>query len=318
MRSCSTTIRLLNQIFADTKPFMRLLTVFTLMGISYLSITFLGLLLATLLFSLSWPQLQDIIAGGMLESDMGLFYYLQGLQTLGLFIIPALLAHLLLFKEGERFFTGKHSDLLLTGFLALITLILSAPFLQWIIQWNAEIQLPDSLKKIETALQLMEEERLQVFERLLGERSGRIFIINILIISVLPALGEEFFFRGILQRLLGDWFRNSHLGIIIAAMCFSAIHMQFYGFFPRLLLGIYFGYLYFWSKNIWLPVLAHFLNNSIAISLSFFADDFNVRFTDFLAELNNNSLMALIVSIILTIVLLFLTQQSLQVSRKFR
>ena len=311
MRTDNSSFRGLHQVFSDTTPFMRVLMVCILMGVSYLITTFLGLLLAMPLFSMSWGQLQTFIESGMQEMDLALLYYLQGLQTFGLFILPAVLVNKLIFKKEENFFTGNHSEILVTGFLILFALVFSSPLLQWIIQWNVGIRLPESMKGIESTLQSLEKERFEVTRRLMENKSLLIFFVNILVISVLPALGEEFFFRGLLQKILVDWFRNPHLGIIIAAFCFSAIHMQFYGFFPRLLLGLFFGYLYFWSKNIWVPVLAHFLNNTLAVCLAFFAENFNARFNDFVGELNKSSVITGIMSLIVTAGLIYLIQQNL-------
>ena len=318
MRTDNSPFRWIHQIFSDTTPFIRLLMICILMGISYLIITFLGLLLVMPLFSMSWERLQTLIEGGMQAMDLALLYYLQGLQTLGLFIVPAVLVNKLIFKKEENFFTARHSGILVTGFLILLVLVFSSPLLQWIIQWNAGIRLPESLRSIESTLQSLEKERFEVTERLMENKSVFIFIVNILIISVLPALGEEFFFRGLLQKIMADWLRNHHMGIIIAAFCFSAIHLQFYGFFPRLLLGLFFGYLYFWSKNIWIPVLAHFLNNTLAVTLAFFAEDFNTRFNDFIGELNNNSVITGIMSLALTAVLIFLIRQNLNRQIKYK
>ena len=72
-----------------------------------------------------------------------------------------------------------------------------------------------------------------------------------------------------LQPLFGQWFRNVHVSIWVVAAVFSALHMQFFGFIPRLVLGGLFGYLYFWSRTIWVPVLAHFINNLIAVGFAF-------------------------------------------------
>jgi hypothetical protein len=90
-------------------------------------------------------------------------------------------------------------------------------------------------------------------------------------IAILPALGEELFFRGILQRIFVEWTRNSHVGVILAAFLFSFIHFQFYGFIPRFLLGLYFGYLLVWSSSIWAPVAGHLINNGIAVLYYHFA-----------------------------------------------
>ena len=95
----------------------------------------------------------------------------------------------------------------------------------------------------------------------------------LLIVGVLTGIGEEFVFRGIVQRLLLEKLRNSHAAVWIAAFLFSAIHFQFYGFVPRMLLGAFFGYLLVWSGNIWLPVAAHALNNSFAVLDAYFSEN---------------------------------------------
>jgi len=89
-------------------------------------------------------------------------------------------------------------------------------------------------------------------------------LFNFLLIAVIAGLGEELFFRGILQKIFSEW-RNAVLAIWLAAFVFSAIHLQFYGFFPRMLLGAFFGYLLYWSGNLWLPILAHTINNGLAV-----------------------------------------------------
>ena len=94
-------------------------------------------------------------------------------------------------------------------------------------------------------------------------------IFNIILIAIIPALGEELFFRGALQGVMKAW-KGAKLAIWITAIIFSAIHLQFYGFVPRMLLGAFFGYLLFWSENIWLPIIAHFVNNVLAVIFYYF------------------------------------------------
>jgi membrane protease YdiL (CAAX protease family) len=86
-----------------------------------------------------------------------------------------------------------------------------------------------------------------------------------LMLAIIPALGEELIFRACFQKVLGRWTGNYHLAIWLSAIIFSSIHFQFYGFFPRMFLGALFGYLLVWSGSIWLPILAHFLNNGMAV-----------------------------------------------------
>ena len=83
--------------------------------------------------------------------------------------------------------------------------------------------------------------------------------------AVAAGITEEFLFRGALQRIIGKWTYNHHIIIWSAAIIFSTFHMQFFGFLPRMLLGAYFGYLLYWTRNIWIPVFAHFVNNAIAV-----------------------------------------------------
>jgi membrane protease YdiL (CAAX protease family) len=110
----------------------------------------------------------------------------------------------------------------------------------------------------------------QLTNLFLDTRSTADFIENMAIMAVLPALGEELLFRGIFQRLFSDWARSIHWGIIITSLLFSFFHFEFYGFLPRFLLGILFGYLLIWTASIWIPMLAHFINNGIIVGYYFF------------------------------------------------
>jgi hypothetical protein len=96
------------------------------------------------------------------------------------------------------------------------------------------------------------------------------YIANLLFVGVAAAVAEEFFFRGVLQQLLVKLFKSKNAGVWLTALIFSAMHLQFYGFLPRLILGLLLGYLFVWSKNIWLPILIHFLNNALVITFNFF------------------------------------------------
>jgi len=90
-------------------------------------------------------------------------------------------------------------------------------------------------------------------------------MFNLFMIALIPALGEEFLFRGVLQRIFGEWFKNPHLAVWLAAILFSLAHYQFLGFMPRIILGALFGYIFLWTGNIWMPILAHFVNNTVGV-----------------------------------------------------
>ena len=96
------------------------------------------------------------------------------------------------------------------------------------------------------------------------------FIVNLLMIGVVAAVGEELVFRGILVRLFREWTGNIHLAVFIPAFLFSALHLQFFGFLPRLLLGVFLGYLFVWTGSLRVPIIIHFINNAFAVIFSFF------------------------------------------------
>jgi membrane protease YdiL (CAAX protease family) len=96
------------------------------------------------------------------------------------------------------------------------------------------------------------------------------YITNVIMIGVLAAVGEELILRGILQPIFIKITRNASLGIIITAFIFSFIHFQFYGFFARFFMGIILGYLFYYTNNLWIPIIVHFFNNASAVSYVFF------------------------------------------------
>jgi len=94
-------------------------------------------------------------------------------------------------------------------------------------------------------------------------------ISNLFVVAFMAGLSEEIFFRGFIQRLFIENKLNHHLAIWFTAILFSAIHLQFFGFVPRVLLGAVLGYLYFYSGNLWLSIIAHTVNNGFAVVMAY-------------------------------------------------
>lgn len=138
--------------------------------------------------------------------------------------------------------------------------------LRWlIIEWNQNLHLPETLAPLEQWIRSKEKGLEGITKYLTTFKTTGQLLVAILVIAIIPGIGEEVLFRGILQRNLSYWTGNVHLGVWLAAALFSAIHVQFLGFFPRMLLGALFGYLYVWSGNLWVPILAHFVNNGFTV-----------------------------------------------------
>lgn len=147
---------------------------------------------------------------------------------------------------------------------ALLIFAIASPALNYVIELNANLHLPDSMHDIETMMRKMEDAAAETTNHLLGNSSWVNMIVAILTVGIITGFGEELLFRGSLQRIIG-LSASHHVAIWIAAFIFSAMHFQFFGFLPRVLLGAWFGYLLYWTRSIWVPVIVHAINNSLVV-----------------------------------------------------
>lgn len=188
---------------------------------------------------------------------------MQAINHAGTFLFSGLIYLLLVHpKELKELNRGK-MGLAVWG-AAVLLVVVSAPWITWLYEWNRAISL-SPFDSVETWLKQAEERAENLMGVFLRDSSAGGILSNIFIVCVLPAIGEELLFRGVFQKIFRDWTGNAHLSIFITSVLFSALHLQFFGFFPRLALGMLFGYLYHFSGNLWLPVAAHFANNSLAL-----------------------------------------------------
>ncbi len=210
----------------------------------------------------------DLLLSGDARYISG-FKVIQILSSIGTFILPPLALALTERTKITRFYSFKQPKVLLLV-LVVVIMIVSMPFMEWTVIWNQKMALPDFLKGIEAWMKEKEELAAKMTIQLITVRSNFDFLVNLVMIAVLPAIGEELMFRGGVQRSLERAFGNSHLAIWLSAIIFSAIHVQFYGFVTRMLLGAGFGYLYYFSGSIWYAMFAHFLNNAYAVCAAFY------------------------------------------------
>ncbi|MDE6290363.1 MAG: CPBP family intramembrane metalloprotease, partial [Muribaculaceae bacterium] len=182
------------------------------------------------------------------------------------FIIPAMLMWKICCKTSpiNALEAGNMPSPSMIG-VAFLIYFAGIPLLNQIVYWNQEMQLPEFLSSFEEWSRNMEKLAEDQTKGLLNTTDLFPTAMNILVIGVLTGIGEEFFFRGAFQKGLTWCGINPHTAIWTAAIVFSAVHFQFYGFVPRMLLGAFFGYLYMWSGNIWVNAFAHALNNSLVI-----------------------------------------------------
>jgi len=153
--------------------------------------------------------------------------------------------------------------------LSAILIVFAQPIIGWASELNSYLSLPEGLSSIENWMKNAETQGELITEAFLSTTSTSGLLVNIFMIAVLPAFAEEILFRGALASLFKEWTKNVHLAVFLSAFIFSAIHMQFYGFLPRFLLGLALGYLFFWSGSLWLPIVAHFINNFLSVIVEF-------------------------------------------------
>jgi membrane protease YdiL (CAAX protease family) len=193
----------------------------------------------------------------------------QAIMASAIFIVAPLLYCFSIEKRPIRYFLAGEQRyiqfIMLTIGLTLSAMIVNTVFTYW----NIHVKLPAYLKAFEIWAQKKEWELKKLTKLLTTFKSTQDLLLAIVIIAVIPAIGEELLFRGILQNLFFKSTKNIHIAILTSAFVFSAIHLQLYGFLPRFILGILFGYLYWWTKNLTFPIIAHFFNNSFTLTASF-------------------------------------------------
>ena len=199
------------------------------------------------------------------ESTIGFLKYFQVINQLGVFILPVIFyAYLENRKIGNYLKIDKKPGLSLL-FLSAILIFVSIPAINWMVVINEQMSLPDFMQGIETWMRSSEDKAKELTDVFLEVDTIRGLLVNLFIIAFLAALGEELLFRGVVLQLLLDGLKNSHLAVIISSIFFSAMHLQFFGFLPRTVLGILFGYVFIWTGSLWIPIILHFLFNGITV-----------------------------------------------------
>jgi membrane protease YdiL (CAAX protease family) len=224
-------------------------------------------LLAMLPFSpVGMMELPEVLSNPMAYPEMRIpLLIMQGITALFAFLIGPLF--FIWFEGGFRFSDLSPSPKSsMAGFALVAVGVIVFMFVNSVvIHWNMNLQLPEFMSGFEQWARAKEDQLGELTSFIIAADTNMELVLVFLVVAVLPGVGEEVLFRGVIQNVLQGWFRNRHLAIWIAAILFSAIHFQFYGFVPRVILGAMFGYLYVFTGNIWYPIFAHFVNNGFSV-----------------------------------------------------
>lgn len=195
--------------------------------------------------------------------------YMQIVSHFAMFIIPAILFAWLFEGGNVTYFKLNSKFKLIPVLMGGMVMALMLPLVNYLGELNGNMVLPSGLKGLENWMKETEEQAEIVIMAFVGQTSTTSFIVNFIMIALIPAIGEELIFRGIILRKMKEWFGNVHVAVIVSAIVFSALHMQFYGFLPRMVLGVILGYMFVWSASLWMPMFAHLVNNGIAVVVAF-------------------------------------------------
>jgi membrane protease YdiL (CAAX protease family) len=227
---------------------------------------FTGFLLAgTKIFDIDFGNWGDLISKDVGEDSSRFLRFLLISQDISYLLIPGIII-LILMKPVPKV---SLSDLKLPHINKIALVIVMAfcifPITSFAGQLSSEMQLPGWLSGLEGWMREKEDSANRIVDILLIRSTLKTLLFNLLMIAVLPAIGEEMIFRGVFQKILCKLLKSGHLAVWVMAFLFSAVHLQFYGFLPRFILGLVFGYLFLWSDTLWLPVILHFLNNAVSV-----------------------------------------------------
>lgn len=251
-------------LFSTRRPSISLLRIFLVvifgfvllgpgLGLLAASFTYDGNILTDMSDPLNHPGIRNSIL------------LLQGVASaVGLIFLPW---YYLKFSECTTlsvFFKGneKWPMLILVIMIAVVALGLA---ISPAVEWNTNIQFPDWMAGFGQWAQETERMAEAIVKSITNNLTPLTFVSTFIVVAILPAIGEELVFRGLIQTELQRAFKNPHVGIWVASILFSAIHLQFLGFLPRMLIGAFLGYLYYWSGNLWIPMLGHFFNNGLQL-----------------------------------------------------
>ena len=283
-------------------------------------VSFLVLFVVSILAAIpfvGFSEMLESLSGANLTkpSAIALLKYFQVIQSIGMFVLPPFIIAYLYDGNVVKYLKLDKVISLKIFLIGILAVIASGPFVAYLGEINEKLQLPGFLSGVEEWMRTMEESAAAIIERFIQVETVWGLLFNIFMIAVIPAVGEELLFRGVIQKIFTNMTRNYHLGIWISAFLFSALHMQFFGFLPRMFLGAVFGYLLVYSGSIWLPILAHFLNNAVgvlALHAEHQGNDTISTFTDYADSFGTSTVAALLGLLVAVLLLLILKKGSLK------
>jgi len=232
-----------------------------------------GLVAGMFIFNVQIADLSSFISNPNSTESIWFLKFYQAINQLGTFILPALFFAYLVSDSSYKYLSINKTPRLLSILIGGLVIYTILPTNNYLDELNRNMSLPDFLSGMEGWMKEKENQARHLTELILKTNSTTGLLINIIIVALIPAIGEELIFRGLLINLFKSITKNIHIAVILSAIIFSAIHLQFYGFLPRLVLGMLLGYLFVITGNLWVPIFVHFLNNASSAIIYYLHDN---------------------------------------------
>jgi membrane protease YdiL (CAAX protease family) len=246
-----------------THPFAKILALMALL-IGGMALASLCMIVIALAQGVDLAVLMESFTTGESKLPVSVLRSMLWVQAIAGFLIPSFIFGLLFYRRNwKEYFMIHRAPSLVVLICGIVALFASYPLVQLSFELNSAIPLPDWMTE-------MEDNAAEVLKEILVMETFGSFLLTVILVAILPGIGEELVFRGILQKQLEAWTRNPVVAVWIAAIIFSGIHMQFEGFLPRVVLGAVLGYIYLWSRNLWVPIAAHALNNGMQVAVLYY------------------------------------------------
>ncbi|MEI6901269.1 MAG: CPBP family intramembrane glutamic endopeptidase, partial [Bacteroidota bacterium] len=231
------------QVLRESRPSAQLLFSALILIISGLVITALGMAIGKVIYGFSFSEIEKIMQDLSNPENISILKFFQTVQSIGVFIVPPFIIAIMLDGHPSTYLKYNKLPGVQSIILVVAIVFFSNPLINWLNEINSKLTLPDWLNSVQVWMQNSEDQANKITEAFLSTTSLTALLKNLVMIAILPALGEELLFRGIVQQLLKKMYGNPHIAIWISAALFSALHLQFFGFLPRLVLGAMFGYM---------------------------------------------------------------------------
>jgi uncharacterized protein len=246
----------------------KLLLLFGICILGTFAFTIVGVILGMITTKLPILEIMNGMKNPQGNKMWGFMMLITGISHLGGFWLAGLAY--LKWVENRTFESLNKISLNFAIVPVIIFLVISfLPFNEFFIRLNENMELPKQMGGVQNWMKEAEENAAKLTQFLMDFTAIPQLILAFIVIAIFAGIGEELIFRGILQNLLLKKFNNHHLAIWVSAIVFSAIHFQFFGFIPRMLLGAMFGYLYVWTGNLWVPIIAHTANNGFVVIMMY-------------------------------------------------